>query len=74
MSIAQVMLPDTLRSRMFHTTTIVHSDPTHKLIHFGGLEQASEDGDVKKSHPVAEITIVELGVWSAPHYTIFSTP
>jgi len=68
------MLPDTLRSRMFHTTTIVHSDPTHKkLIHFGGLEQAPEDGDVKKSHPVAE-TIVELGEWSAPHYTIFSTP
>jgi len=72
-SIVQVMLPDTLRGRMFHTTTIVHCDPTHKkLIHFGGLDEIPED--VNKTHPVAETTIVELGEWSAPHYPIFSTP
>ena len=73
-SIVQVMLPDTLRGRMFHTTTIIHCDPTHKkLIHFGGLDEWPEDGDVNKTHPVAETTIVELGEWSAPHYCTFST-
>jgi len=73
-SIVQVMLPDTLRGRYFHTTTIVHCDPTHKkLIHFGGLDEWPE-GYPDEAHPLAETTIVELGEWSAPHYTTFSTP
>jgi len=65
------MLPDTLRGRGWHTTTIVHRDPTHKkLIHFGGVNGSLEDGDPDTWHPLAETTIVELGEWSAPHYTI----
>ena len=72
MSIAQVMLPDTLRGRWVHTTTIVDCDPTHKkLIHFGGLDEVPEDVDADTWHPLAETTIVELGEWSAPHYTTF---
>ena len=72
MSIVQVMLPDTLRGRGWHTTTIVHCDPTHKkLIHFGGVNEFPEYGDPNKIHPLAETTIVELGEWSAPHYTTF---
>ena len=75
MSIVQVMLPDTLRGRTDHTTTIVHCDPTHKkLIHFGGLDEWPEDDDPDTWHPVSETTIVELGEWSAPHYTTFTTP
>ena len=75
MSIVQVMLPDTLRGRMWHTTTIVDCDPTHKkLIHFGGLDEWPEDDDPDKAHSLAETTIVELGELSAPHYTTFSTP
>ena len=65
----QVMLPDSLKGRWFHTTTIVHLDATRKkLIHFGGFYEVPEDlGDANTYHPVAETTIVELGEWSAPH-------
>ena len=61
------MLPDSLKGRWWHTTTIVHTDYAHKrLVHFGGLDEIPE-GDVATWHPVAETTIVELGEWSAPH-------
>ena len=57
---------------MGHTTTIVHHDFNHKrLIHFGGLDEWPEDGDLDKTHPLAETTIVELGEWSAPGHSIF---
>ena len=66
------MLPDTLRGRVWHTTTIVDCDSTHKkLIHFGGLDEYPVD-DPDKAHPVAETTIVELGEWNAPRYTTFT--
>ena len=63
------MLPDSLKGRFYHTTTVVHHDATHKkLVHFGGLDKWPEDpGDPDTWHPVAETTIVELGEWSAPH-------
>ena len=60
------MLPDSLKGRLFHTTTVVHYDANHKrLIHFGGLYEVPESAG--KAHPVAETTIVELGEWSGPH-------
>ena len=60
------MLTDSLKGRFLHTTTIVHTDYTHKrLIHFGGLDKYDSNEDL--DHPVAETTIVELGEWSAPH-------
>ena len=63
------MLPDSLKGRVYHTTTIMDQDATHKrLIHFGGLDEVPEDpGDANTWHPVAETTIVELGECSAPH-------
>ena len=63
------MLPDSLKGRFWHTTTVVHQDADHKrLIHFGGMDEWPEDtGDPDTYHPVAETTIVELGEWSAPH-------
>ena len=65
----QVMLPDTLKGRYWHTTNIVQRDPTHKrMIHFGGMdEESGNTGDGATWHPVAETTIVELGEWSGPH-------
>ena len=64
----QVMLPDSLKGRFWHTTNIVHTESTHKkLIHFGGLDEWPEDSGSNTYHPVAETTIVELGEWSAPH-------
>ena len=63
----QVMLPDGLKGRFYHSTTIKHWGSIHKwLIHFGGLDELPE-GEVDTWHPVAETTIVELGEWSAPH-------
>ena len=63
----QVILPDSLKGRFWHTTTVVHHDATHKrLIHFGGFYEIPE-GKASTWHPVAETTIVELGEWSAPH-------
>ena len=63
------MLPDSLKGRMGHTTSIVKGDVTHRrLVHFGGLDEEPEDwGDANTYHPVAETTIVELGEWIAPH-------
>ena len=63
------MLPDSLKGRCYHTTTIVHIDATHKkLIHFGGMDEVPENpGDADTWLPVEETTIVELGEWSAPH-------
>ena len=65
----QVMLPDSLKGRFWHSTTIVHRDGTQKrLVHFGGMDEWPENtGDEATYHPVAETTIVELGEWSAPH-------
>ena len=56
------MLPDSLKGRMIHTTTIVHRDSTHKrLVNFGGVYDFPEDGDTDLAVPVADTTIVELG-------------
>ena len=56
------MLPDSLKGRFYHTTTILHRDSTHKrLIHFGGVDEVPEGGDPDKAHLLAETTIVELG-------------
>ena len=60
------MLPDSLKGRWLHTTTVVHKDVTYKrLVHFGGLDEIPESAN--KAHPMAETTIVELGEWSVPH-------
>ena len=60
------MLPDSLKGRFYHTTTVVHHDANHKrLIHFGGMDEYPEDDDLDTWHPVSETTIVELGEWSA---------
>ena len=63
------MLPDSLKGRWAHSTTITHQNSTKKkLIHFGGVDEMPENpGDVSTWHPVAETTIVELGEWSVPH-------
>ena len=57
-----MMLPDSLRGRLYHTTTILHTDDTHKqLVAYGGLDESPEDGDADKVVPVADTSIVEIG-------------
>ena len=64
-----MMLPDSLRGRFYHTTTILHTDDTHKqLVAYGGLDEIPE-GDATKWVPVADTTIVEIGEDMCAHVT-----
>ena len=57
-------MPDHLRGRVYHTTTIVHCDSTRRqLVAYGGLYEIPEDGKPSSAIPVADTTIVELGKW-----------
>ena len=58
----QVILPDSLRGRAEHTTSIVHTDPTHKqLVTHGGYHEWPKDNKLNSVVPVTATTIVELG-------------
>ena len=68
----QVILPDSLKGRCWHSTTITHQTSTKKrLIQFGGLDKVPESTDASTLHPVADTTIAELGEWSVPHSHCF---
>ena len=65
-----MMLPDSLRGQFVHTTTILHTDDTHKqLVAYGGLDEYPEDSDSNKAVPVADTTIVEIGEDMCAHVT-----
>ena len=65
-----MMLPDSLRGRFEHTTTILHTDDTHKqLVAYGGLDERPEGDDPNKVVPVADTTIVEIGEDMCAHVT-----
>ena len=58
----QVTLPDFLRGRALHTTTIVYSNTMFKkLVNYGGLYEITEGDDWDTDVPVADTTIVEMG-------------
>ena len=63
-SFYQVIMPDHLRGRLSHTTTIVHCDSTRRqLVSYGGIYEIPEDGKSASFIPVADTTIMELGEW-----------
>ena len=63
-SFYQIIIPDHLRGRMFHTTTIVHCDSTRRqLVTYGGIYELPGDGKQISAIPVADTTIMELGKW-----------
>ena len=65
-----MMLPDSLRGRAGHTTTILHTDDTHKqLVAYGGLDEFPEVDDWDTWVPVADTTIVEIGEDMCAHVT-----
>ena len=65
-----MMLPDSLRGRVYHTTTILHTDDTHKqLVAYGGLDEEPEDDDPDKAVPLADTTVVEIGEETCAHVT-----
>ena len=56
------MLPDYIKGRQGHTTTVVHCDSTHKrLTHFGGVDKEPEIPFPDTWDAMAETTIADLG-------------
>ena len=68
-----MMLPDSLRGRLWHTTTLLHTDDTHKqLVAYGGLDEIpEEEADVDAWVPVADTTIVEIGEGMHAHVLLY---
>ena len=58
--ILQVILPETLKGRLYHTSVVIHSSPKIRIICFGGIDTMHEDGDIGKAVPMAQTTMVEL--------------
>ena len=73
---SQMMLPDSLRGRMAHTTTLLHTDDTHKqLVAYGGVDETSvSEGDDEDTWvPLADTTIVEIGEGMHAHVLLYKT-
>ena len=67
-----MMFPDSLRCRVCHTTTLLHTDDTHKqLVAYGGLDEIPEDGDPDAVVPLADTTIVEIGEGMHAHVLLY---
>ena len=68
-----MMLPDSLRGRVWHTTTLLHTDDTHKqLVAYGGLDELPEKEDGPDTVvPVADTTIVEIGEGKHAHVHLY---
>ena len=67
-----MMLPDSLRGRMGHTTTLLHTDDTHKqLVAYGGLDEIPEDNDADTWVPLADTTIVDIGEGMHAHVLLY---
>ena len=67
-----MMLPDSLRGRVMHTTTLLHTDDTHKqLVAYGGLGEEPEDDDRDTWVPLADTTIVEIGEGLHAHVLLY---
>ena len=58
----QVILPETLKGRMDHTSVVIYSSPKIRVICFGGLDTMPED--FAKAVFIAQTTIVELCKYS----------
>ena len=55
--VLQVILPETLEGREWHTSIVIHSSPKIRIICFGGVDDWPEDGDPV---PMPHTTMVEL--------------
>ena len=57
-----MVVPETLKGRMYHTSVTIYSLPKIRIFCFGGIDTWPEDDDIDKSVPVAQTTIVEFKV------------
>ena len=69
--VLQVILPETLKGRVWHTSVVIHSSPKIKIICFGGGDDWPEDSD--EPVPVARSTMVELCMYNY-NMTLYKPP
>ena len=56
-----MILPETLKGRFWHTSTISHLSLMTKCVSFGGLDTVlAESDDLDDTVPIAETTVVEM--------------
>ena len=55
-----MILPETLKGRFWHTSTIFHLSLMTKCVSFGGLDTWPESNDLDDVVPIAETTVVEM--------------
>ena len=55
-----MILPETLKGRFWHTSTIFHLSLMTKCVSFGGVDTIPESGDPNNAVPIAETTVVEM--------------
>jgi len=73
--VLQVTLPDTLKGRWCHSTTIVHTGSTlKKLVNYGGMYEPPRNWrDPGTYISVAETTVIEIGKCMVTFCTIYAT-
>ena len=55
-----MILPEALKGRFLHTSTILHLSLTTKCVSFGGFDIWPESYDANDIVPIAKTTVVEM--------------
>ena len=55
-----MILPEALKGRCYHTSTISHLSLMTKCVSFGGVDTWPESDDLDVAVPIAETTVVEM--------------
>ena len=55
-----MILPEALKGRIWHTSTIFHLSLMTKCVSFGGIDTVPESGRLDDLVPIAETTVVEM--------------
>ena len=55
-----MILPETLKGRLWHTSSIFHLSLMTKCVSFGGVDTLPESANLEDSVPIAETTVVEM--------------
>ena len=55
-----MILPEALKGRFYHTSTIFYLSLMTKCVSFGGTDTVPESDDADDIVPIAETTVVEM--------------
>ena len=67
--VIQVILPQTLKGRVWHTSVVIHSSPKIRIICFGGADYWLDE-----PLPIAQTTMVELCKYNNYNVTLYKLP